>query len=175
VLVAVDAGPWRPKGADALSARLLEVGLWFAEQQRGDLHVLHVWEAYMERYLRRGGLTEAEVQQFVIQAREQARLGLEHTIAPFREHLVPARVHLERGDPKKAIAAFAARHNVDLLVIGTVARSGLAARVIGNTAEAVLSKLPCSMLVVRPDRVPGRTGRGPRRAPGRSRARGETL
>jgi nucleotide-binding universal stress UspA family protein len=35
--------------------------------------------------------------------------------------------------------------------VGTVARSGVAGRIIGNTAEAVLSQLPCSMLVVKPD------------------------
>ena len=60
-----------------------------------------------------------------------------------------SRPRLERGDPRKAIAAFAARHRIDLIVIGTVARTGLAARVIGNTAEAVLGTAACSVLVVR--------------------------
>jgi nucleotide-binding universal stress UspA family protein len=49
------------------------------------------------------------------------------------------------------IADFATAHHTELLVVGTVARSGVAGRIIGNTAEAVLSQLPCSMLVVKPD------------------------
>jgi universal stress protein E len=173
VLVAVDAGPWRRKQTDALSVRLLETALWFAEQQRGDLHVLHVWNDYVERFLRRGALTEAEVQRVISREREEARQELERTIGPFREHIPDARVHLERGDPRNAIAAFATDHRFDLLVIGTVARSGIAGRIIGNTAEAVLSKLPCSMLVIRPHPVRTRAGRRTRTARGRSRERVE--
>jgi nucleotide-binding universal stress UspA family protein len=167
VLVAVDVGPWRTKETDALNAALLDVATWLAEQQAGELHVLHVWNDYVERFLRRGGLTDDEVQDVIDDTREAVREELEHTIAPFREHIADERVHLERGDPRKTIAAFATTHRVDLLVMGTVARTGLSARVIGNTAETVLGRLPCSMLVVKPGG--GRTTR--RRAPHRPRER----
>ena len=150
VLVAVDTGPLRPGRMDALNAALLRAGVWFAEHQRGDLHVLHVWAPYGEQFLRGGGLANAEVQEFLVGLREQARRELERTITPFRAHIAPAGVHLVKGDPRGVIADFATNHRVDLLVVGTVARSGVAARMIGNTAEAVLSQLPCSMLVVRP-------------------------
>jgi nucleotide-binding universal stress UspA family protein len=40
-------------------------------------------------------------------------------------------VHRVKGDPKAVIADFATRHRIDLLVVGTVARSGVAGRVIG--------------------------------------------
>ena len=59
---------------------------------------------------------------------------------------------LKRDVALKVLAnEFATDHNTDLLVVGTVARSGVAGRIIGNTAEAVLNQLPCSMLVVKPD------------------------
>ena len=35
--------------------------------------------------------------------------------------------------------------------MGTMARSGIAGLLIGNTAERVLRKLPCSVLAVKPD------------------------
>jgi universal stress protein E len=171
VLAAVDVGPWRRKRPDALDARLLEAARWFAESEGGDLHVLHVWDAYGERLIRGGGLTDADVQRFVAAMREDARRDLERTLAPFWEHIAPAHVHLEKGDPREVIPAFAADHHIDLLVIGTVARSGLAARITGNTAEAVLARLPCSMLIVPPERAPARTRRASSRAPGRSRKR----
>jgi nucleotide-binding universal stress UspA family protein len=163
LLVAIDAGQLRPKSTQIINAKLLDVARWFAEQQAGDLHVLYVWDTYMERFLSRGGATEEEIEEFITHAREEARQDLERTIASVREHIASTRVHLERGDPRKVIAAFAADRRMDLLIIGTVARSGLAGRVIGNTAEAVLGKLPCSMLVVGPDRVPARAGRRKRR------------
>ena len=150
VLVAVDAGPWVVKGTDALTAKLLESALWFAEKLEGELHVLHAWAPYGERFMRRGRLTDAEVEKFVLGVREQARQALERTVAPFRAHIAPGGVHLVKGDPGRVITAFATNRRIDLLVVGTVARSGVAARVVGNTAEAVLTQLPCSMLVVRP-------------------------
>jgi universal stress protein E len=151
VLVAVDAGPWRMKGTDEINPGLFDAALWFAEHLMGELHVLHVWAPYAERFMRRAGLTPAAMRQFVADAREQASKDLEDTVAPFREHIAPAHVHLEEGDPRKEIVRLAAAHRFDLLVIGTVARSGLAGRLIGNTAESVLARVPCSILVVRPD------------------------
>jgi universal stress protein E len=72
-------------------------------------------------------------------------------VAPFRGRIARSGVHVRMGDPRKVIPPFATDKRVDLLVIGTVARSGIAGRVIGNTAEVLLAKLPCSMLVIRPE------------------------
>ena len=60
-------------------------------------------------------------------------------------------MHLVKGDPRAVIADFAASHHIDLLVVGSVGRSGVAGRIIGNTAESVMTQLPCSMLVIKPD------------------------
>jgi len=38
----------------------------------------------------------------------------------------------------------------DLVVMGTVARTGIAGWLIGNTAEAILEQLQCSVLAVKP-------------------------
>jgi nucleotide-binding universal stress UspA family protein len=152
ILVAVDTGPWRGRSTDILNASLLKTALWFTDALGGELHVLHVWEPYGEQIMRRGGLTDTELRHYVTDAREQVRSDLERTVAPFDDRIDPTHVHLERGDPRKAIAAFANRHRIDLIVIGTVGRTGLSARVVGNTAETVLGKAPCSILVVSPER-----------------------
>ena len=44
-----------------------------------------------------------------------------------------------------------ANDQIDLLVMGTVCRTGLAGFIIGNTAEEVLSALNCSVLTVKPE------------------------
>ena len=110
----------------------------------------------------RAGVTTAETRRFLLGQREETRQDLERALAPFRRHIAPAGVHLMKGDPRVVIAEFATRHHTDLLVVGTVARSGVAGRIIGNTAEAVLNQLPCSMLVVKPD---GDSARGRRPKP----------
>ena len=40
--------------------------------------------------------------------------------------------------------------DVDLLVLGTVARRGISGFFLGNTAEIILSKVECSVLAVKP-------------------------
>lgn len=151
VLVALDTGPWSRWNA-TLNALLLETAMTIAEIEKNDLHVLHAWELYDERHLLREGVRADEMAQFVFKAREDARENLQRTIAPYRRHLSAKHVHLERGAPRKVIPAFAVKHGIELLVIGTVARSGLARHLIGNTAEVLLSGMPCSMLVVRPEK-----------------------
>ena len=112
----------------------------------------------------RAGVTDSEARAFLVGQREEARQDLERVLAPFRSHIAPAGVHLVKGDPRVVIADFATVHSIDLLVMGTVARSGVAGRIIGNTAEAVLNQLPCSMLVIKPDGGRAR-GRRPRHRP----------
>jgi nucleotide-binding universal stress UspA family protein len=40
---------------------------------------------------------------------------------------------------------------IDLLVMGTVCRTGIAGFLIGNTAEEVLNQVDCSVLTVKPE------------------------
>ncbi len=42
------------------------------------------------------------------------------------------------------------KNAVDLLVLGTVARSGLGGFFIGNTAEKILNRIQCSVLALKP-------------------------
>lgn len=57
---------------------------------------------------------------------------------------------LVKGIPGQEIPKVANRINADLVVMGTVARTGIAGVVIGNTAENVLSQLNCSVLAIKP-------------------------
>lgn len=152
VLVALDTGLWSHWNA-RFNALLLETAITMAGIEQDEVQVLHAWELYDERHLRREGLKDDEIAQFALKAREEAREALERTIAPYRRHLSAKKVHLERGNARKVIPAFAVKHGIELLVMGTAARAGLARHLIGNTAEVLLSGMPCSMLVVRPEKA----------------------
>nr|WP_168711022.1 universal stress protein [Ningiella ruwaisensis] len=62
-----------------------------------------------------------------------------------------ANIHHIEGLPFEAIPNFVANENIDLLVMGTVARTGIAGFIIGNTAENILQSLECSLLAMKPD------------------------
>jgi nucleotide-binding universal stress UspA family protein len=92
---------------------------------------------------------------------EGERLRHERALSRFREqlmlrigkeafeHLSP-QYHLLRGAASKVIPLTARRLKADLVVMGTVARTGIAGLIIGNTAEAILEQLRCSVLAVKP-------------------------
>jgi nucleotide-binding universal stress UspA family protein len=59
-------------------------------------------------------------------------------------------VNLVKGKPAETIADTIESSQVDLLVMGTNARTGVSGFFIGNTAEKVLSKAACSVLALKP-------------------------
>jgi universal stress protein E len=59
-----------------------------------------------------------------------------------------ANVHIDYGPAKAVIIETAKKTSADLVVMGTIARSGIAGAVIGNTCEKVLDVLPIDILTV---------------------------
>ncbi len=57
---------------------------------------------------------------------------------------------LEKGDARKLIPTFVNDHNIGLLIMGTVNRTGISGLLIGNTAETILSKIQCSVITMKP-------------------------
>jgi universal stress protein E len=51
---------------------------------------------------------------------------------------------------KRMIAALAAEVQADLVVMGTIPRTGVSGLITGNTAETILSQLSCSVLAIKP-------------------------
>lgn len=61
------------------------------------------------------------------------------------------RTHLKHGTPVEAVLQSVVEQKADLLVLGSVGRSGLPGVLLGNTAERVLREVSCPVLVVKPD------------------------
>jgi universal stress protein E len=60
-------------------------------------------------------------------------------------------IHVVEGAPETVIPQVAEQIQAQVVVLGTVGRTGLAAAFIGNTAERVLSKLKVEVLVLKPN------------------------
>jgi nucleotide-binding universal stress UspA family protein len=89
-------------------------------------------------------------------AEEQRLLALrevDKTVDRLREKQLKVRGLLRVGAPFLEIVTTAQSENVDLIVIGTHGRSGLAHVLLGSVAERVVRKTHCPVLTVRhPDR-----------------------
>lgn len=62
--------------------------------------------------------------------------------------------HLSYEDIADSLPATAEELNVSAVVMGAVSRSRLDRVLIGNTAEKVMDKLTCDVLIIKPDRMP---------------------
>jgi len=162
VAVAVDPGITEPHQAD-LSRRLLELGAEVAKRENAELHVVHAWQLLGEAMLSgRGGLSQAEVSDLLSREAEVRRAALEPLLRPLAS--LRPRLHLLKGHAAEAVPRFVERERIDLLVIGSVSRTGIAGFLIGNTAERILDAVQCSLLVAKPEGFvspvlpPGQTG-----------------
>ncbi len=65
------------------------------------------------------------------------------------EYLTP-KIHLLKGKPRQVIPKQVKMLSPDLLVMGSLARTGTSGFLIGNTAEAILNKVSCSVVIIKP-------------------------
>ena len=59
-------------------------------------------------------------------------------------------VHVHEGSTRERVVRLTDELHADVLVMGAVSRRGLKRLFLGNTAEEVLDKLPCDLLIVKP-------------------------
>jgi len=141
-----------------LNAQIIELASAVALSDPADLHVVHVWEAPAEMMLRHWSsnpvVDGASYAQAVRSASEKGMQALARELRALLgdeayEYLAPD-YHLVRGSPSTMIPTMARQLDADLVVMGTVGRTGIAGLFIGNTAEMVLEQVQCSVLAVKP-------------------------
>jgi nucleotide-binding universal stress UspA family protein len=137
---------------EALDTKILELAGSLADQEGAELHVIHAWSAPGEGLLRSDVILAGEqVERYVNDSRAEARKAVERLLSRVPERPPRRFVHLTKGDSADVIAEFAKSHPVDVIVMGTVARTHIPGLLIGNTAETVFQRVECSVLAVKPD------------------------
>ena len=63
----------------------------------------------------------------------------------------PKNTHVAEGLPEIVIAEITGTLDAELVVLGTIGRTGLSAALIGNTAEHVIDNLNCDLLAIKPE------------------------
>jgi universal stress protein E len=149
VLAAVDPFHAHARPAD-LDARLLSAAGRFSRLLRGATHLFHAYmpliavEAFpvspAPPVMLPPAVEAAHAQQI---ERAINQLGKSAGIPPGRRHVC-------LGDVATELSALTRRTHTDLVVMGAVSRSALARVFIGSTAERVLDKLSCDVLIVKP-------------------------
>ena len=134
----------------SLNTQILGHAAAVAERMDADLHIVHAWRVVGEEQLRRMGMSARTAAGHDSDWRaDYGRLVDEllegHQLDAHRTH-----IHLIEGSPSSVIPRVAEQEEIDLIVMGTVCRTGVAGFLIGNTAESVLQEVGCAVLAVKP-------------------------
>jgi nucleotide-binding universal stress UspA family protein len=135
------------------SARLvMDLASSLAQRESAQLSVVHVWRLHGESMLRSGfaRITEAELESRIEQTRLCHKDGLNRLLAHYDLSTDSPEVHLLKGSPAATIDGLTRDLKADLIVMGTVGRTGVPGFFIGNTAEEVLQTTTASVLAVKP-------------------------
>jgi len=163
ILAAVDVhdaySPAELKTLHALNQQILEMASSLALSDFAELHIVHAWQAIAESVMRGAIMREPEdrVTAYVEQVRRQHEASMDALMREVTGNLgqkamnyVKLQTHLLKGGASKEIPALAKRIGADIVVMGTVARTGVPGFIIGNTAETILHQIDYSVLAIKP-------------------------
>lgn len=148
ILAALDTDP----DHHGLDHRILAAARWLA-RPGDELHVATAWELLGEATLRNSPFVEvgdAEVDELRSRCERDHRATLDQLMTEHEFGDLDVELHLVPGPAPEVIVELVHRHKINQLVLGTIGRTGIPGFVIGNTAEQLLSEVPCAEFVVKP-------------------------
>jgi universal stress protein E len=148
ILAAVDATTDRPEER-ALNARILDSAIAMRDLFGGTVILMHAWAPFGEELLR-SHMKASEFHAFLEESRQEAEASLAALIAAAGETAAGVTAEVVKAEPHEAILGMVETARIDLVVMGTVARKGIAGLLMGNTAERVLRDLRKSVLAIKP-------------------------
>lgn len=134
----------------ALNGKVVDLTLLLAELEQRRPILLHAWTPFGERTVR-SHAPAAAFSTYVDQAHRRSVDALELLSRAHGGSSSGGMVTSLRGAPERVVPQFADARGIDLVVLGTAARRGVAGFLIGNTAERIIERLSCSVLIVKPD------------------------
>src|SRR5690554_303437 len=160
IMAAVDFGTREDKAnSDALNQSILDLACSLSLPDLARVHIVNVYDVPQSGFISLWVENPEKVEQEMAederrhrQYRMEALLeGLKSKMGEEAYHYLSLRRHVVPGIPDRDLPKMADTIKADLVVMGTVARTGIAGVIVGNTAEAVLSQLQCSVLAIKPE------------------------
>ena len=163
ILATVDVEQFYPEHElqtrHALNLLLLEFAASLAQTDSAELHVVYAWTAIGESVMRSTPLwaPDEKIDAYIASARQRQERALDalltelRTVIATRGESMPEPIrHLPKGSARSEVPELARRIDADLVILGTLGRTGVPGLFIGNTAESVLHQVDCSVLALKP-------------------------
>jgi nucleotide-binding universal stress UspA family protein len=159
IVAAVDLDPWREEDEDnGLNELILAWAGSLALSEFAELHIVHAWESITEQIRPMFSDLPDEQKAKTVESEHRAyheelkvlTARLRNSIGEDAHSFLSPTLHVRKGDARRIVPALATELNADLVVMGTVSRTGIPGFLIGNTAEVILNNIECSVLAIKP-------------------------
>ncbi len=138
--------------ADPLSLKIMQLASSLARIEDCHLDIVHAWDfSGADLDTSQSEISDQIMTELVERNHATHRAGVQRLLDQIDLGDIDFEVHIPRGEPARTIPQFARDKSSDLIVMGTIARSGISGFLIGDTAELVLRQVECSVLAVKPD------------------------
>ncbi|MCA9124858.1 MAG: universal stress protein [Planctomycetales bacterium] len=142
-----------PSSDDELNAELngkvYELSSLISQYHDAQLSIVHAWSIFGEQLLK-NRMNPEEYEEINKNNQKQIESLLDKFLQTRGSSVRDENVHMLKGEAHNIIPDFVSKNGVDLVVMGTVARSGATGMIIGNTAERILNSIECSVLAFKP-------------------------
>jgi universal stress protein E len=150
-VAAVDPLHARDKPAD-LDKVILGTAIELAESLGGEVHAFHAFDVSTALAV----ATDSMAMPIALPVNELAdAMRTDHAEAVARlcraHGIPPERTHVGQGSTRQLLMALTDQLRADAVFMGAISRSGLKGLFLGNTAEDVLDRLHCDLVIVKPD------------------------
>lgn len=142
---------------EQFNQQILELSAFQALADFGTLHLVHAWESLADGKIQTWSANHANVAAY-LEGEYTAHEAKFHQLGAWLknelgkesyDYLAP-HFHLRKGNAAQVIANLVNELPADLIVMGTIGRTGIAGLIIGNTAETILEQVNCSVLALKP-------------------------
>ncbi len=150
ILVAID--PQIAASKDQINRMIMDLATSLALHDSAVLHIMHAWEVDgTDLDSMRSEIAPQQREAILEHHHDKHLLAVNNLMDSYRMSEIDHRIHLPRGRPEQAINQLVQQEQIDLILMGSVARVGIPGFFIGNTAETVLASQRCSILTVKPN------------------------
>ena len=151
ILACIDPQPMA-SDASRMDRTILDLATSLAVANFADLHIVHAWEVTgKDRDTLASELHDDSRAAILAEHEAVHRERVQALLSAYPLAMIDHHLHLPRDTPHEAIISLVDRHRIDLIVMGTVSRTGLPGLIIGNAAEKILSAVQCSVMTIKPE------------------------
>lgn len=146
ILAAVNVGSDEPEHL-SLNLKITQEAKQLAHYLKGNVHLVNSFPGTpVNIAIEIPEFNSTEYNDTMLKHHEQAMIAHANKF-----DISVANTHVVEGLPETVIEQVASKVDAELVILGTIGRTGISAALIGNTAEHVIDQLDCDVLALKPD------------------------